>query len=126
MTLIDTHIWIWWLNEIGPLTREEREFLDVSAERRDVAISAISLWEVQMLVEKKRLSLSFPFDQWIREASRPDVVQLCPIDTNVVIAAHELPKTFHGDPADRIIVATCIATKATLMSRDRKLVKFTR
>lgn len=124
MTLIDTHIWIWWLNDDGPLTREERDFLDGSSANREVAISAISLWEVQMLVKKRRLTLNVPFDQWIREASRPDVVRVYPIDANVVIAAHELPKSFHGDPADRIIVATCLATKAKLMSRDRKLAKF--
>lgn len=126
MILIDTHIWIWWLNDDGPLTREERNFLDEASENRKVAISAISMWEVQMLVQKKRISLEVPFDQWLREASSPDVVQLYPIDVNVTIAAHQLPKSFHGDPADRIIVATCIATKATLMSRDRKLKTFTK
>ena len=44
--LLDTHIWLWWLTARSPLTKTERAALDQAAERRDLCIAAISMWEV--------------------------------------------------------------------------------
>jgi PIN domain nuclease of toxin-antitoxin system len=53
--LLDTHVWVWWLTPGSPLTRTARSALDASAERGTLRLSAISLWEAQVLHSKGRL-----------------------------------------------------------------------
>lgn len=121
MVLLDTHIWIWWLFADSRLTAEERLELDRLASNHEVAISAISVWEVQMLVRKRRISIHLPFEQWIREATRPDVVNIVPLDSNVAIAVYNLPADFHGDPADKMVIASAISRNYTLATDDNAI-----
>jgi PIN domain nuclease of toxin-antitoxin system len=72
-----------------------------------------------MLHAKGRLTLDRPFDVWIREAASVSVVEVVPLDVEVVIALGDLPATFHGDPADRLIVATARAHRLPLATHDR-------
>jgi PIN domain nuclease of toxin-antitoxin system len=51
----------------------------------------------------------------------PPVVQLLPLDVSVLLALNNLPSSFHGDPADRIIVATARARYLPLATRDRRI-----
>jgi PIN domain nuclease of toxin-antitoxin system len=116
--LLDTHIWLWWLTPESPLTRSERAALDEAAERRDVCLSAISMWEAQVLHAKQRLVLPLPFADWLTRATDDRILSVLPLDRDVVIALDALPSTFHGDPADRLIVATARAHALPLATRD--------
>ena len=116
--LLDTHIWLWWLLGAERLDSTEMSALDRLADRGDLHLSAMSLWEAQMLHSKGRLTLDRPFPIWLREASREDILQVLPLDLNVVIALNELPDTFHGDPADRLIVATALVHGLPLATYD--------
>ena len=55
--LLDAHIWVWWLTPGSPLSRAERNALDAKAERRELFLPAISLWEIQVLHAKRRFEL---------------------------------------------------------------------
>ena len=81
----------------------------------------MSLWEAQMLHAKGRLSLDRPFETWLREASAPGVVALLALDVSVVVALDHLPQSFHGDPADRLIVATALTHGLLLATHDRAI-----
>lgn len=116
--VLDTHIWIWWLTPSSPLRRSEREALDRAAARRELHISAISLWEAQVLHARKRLDLPIPLAEWLARAADPAVISVLPLDIDVILAADTLPASFHGDPADRLIVATARAHAMQLATRD--------
>jgi PIN domain nuclease of toxin-antitoxin system len=81
-------------------------------------VSVVSLWEAQMLAAKGRIQLREPFGEWIRRVSAPDVVTLLPLDVEVVATLDELPSHFHGDPADRLIVATARVHALALATHD--------
>ena len=74
-----------------------------------------------MLAQKGRLQLRISFSDWLLVASDPEVVRTLPIDPAVVIALDELPESFHGDPADRMIVATARAHQLPLMTMDSSI-----
>lgn len=121
--LLDTHIWIWWVTGQDRLSARERTALDRSAAEAAPRISAISLWEAQMLHARGRLELEVPFELWILEASGPGVVEVVPLDVSVILALGRLPDSFSGDPADRIIVATARSRELDLATRDERIRK---
>lgn len=116
--LLDTHVWVWWLTSGTPLRDAERVALDRAAARGEACLSAISLWEAQMLHAKKRLLLPLPLGEWLRRAAAEDVLRLLPLDIEVVLALDALPASFHGDPADRVIAATARAHALPLATHD--------
>jgi len=116
--LLDTHVWVWWVTPKSPLTRAERAALDRAAERRELFLSPISLWEAQLLHSKTRLELPLPFAEWLSRAADPEMIQLVPLDLPVILALNGLPGSFHGDPADRLIVATARAHALPLATHD--------
>jgi len=119
--LLDTHVWIWWLTPGGRLRKADQDQLDQMAARSEVYLSAISLWEAQMLHARQRIELPNPFPAWVNAAADPSLVNLVPLDTEVVVALDELPEAFHGDPADRIIAATARCKAMPLATWDKAL-----
>lgn len=116
--LLDTHIWLWWLTPGSPLSRRERDALDAHAERRELCLSAISLWETQVLHAKRRFELPLPFAEWLVLAADERVISILPLGIDVIHALDALPVTFHGDPVDRLIVATARAYAMPLATHD--------
>lgn len=119
--VLDTHVWIWWLVGQSALSDSESRALDALAAIEPPILPAVCLWEAQMLNAKRRLELDFPFDRWLREASLPTVVRIAPLSVEVVLAVDALPGSFHGDPADRLIVATARALNLPLATHDRAI-----
>jgi len=101
----------------------EREALDRLPPDRRPYLSAISLWEVAMLVELKRLSLDVPLGDWLSSAAHPRTVRLIPITPAIAAGTASLPSAFHRDPADRLIVATCHELDAPLLTHDRLIMR---
>lgn len=112
---------MWWLTPGSPLTRAERGALDAAAGRSEVCVAAISLWEVQMLHGKRRLELPLPISAWLTRAADDRIVSVIPLDVETVLALDSLPDSFHGDPADRLIVATARARVLPLATRDTSI-----
>lgn len=118
MILLDTHAWVWWASSPERLSRRAAAAIADESER---AVSAISCWEVATLVRRGRLKLDRPAELWLRQAlGMPGVV---PLDVTPEIAsvAGTLGDDFHGDPADRILVATALARACRILTRDERL-----
>lgn len=119
--ILDTHVWVWWLLPDSPLPASERRALDRLAAAQGIGLPAICLWEAQMLHHRRRIDLPLPFATWLRRATAPDVLAVLPFSADVIVAVDELPAGFHGDPADRLIVATARVHELPLATHDRAI-----
>lgn len=118
MIVLDTHAWIWWINESDKLSDKAK----IAIQQSDsVGVSAISCWEVAMLVSKERLGFSVDVQEWIEIALKRPKVKLLPITPEIAVRSTRLSGNFHGDPSDRLIVATSLMHKSHLVSKDRKI-----
>ncbi|WP_433937884.1 type II toxin-antitoxin system VapC family toxin [Sorangium cellulosum] len=84
-----------------------------------LGVSAISGWEIAMLAEKGRIELDRPAHRWLEDGLASSGALLLPIDPAVAALAAQLP--LHGDPADRLIVATTIKAGAALITKDHQI-----
>jgi PIN domain nuclease of toxin-antitoxin system len=121
--LIDTHILLWLVEGFGALGRESRAAIDASAQENCLYVSAITPWEIGLLVSKGRLRLGADVMEWIREALAKPGVSLVPLTPEIAVASTRLPWEMHPDPADRILVATARHLGATLVTADRALLE---
>jgi PIN domain nuclease of toxin-antitoxin system len=84
-------------------------------------LPAICQWEAQMLYRKKRIELPLPFSTWLRRATSADMLTVLPLNADTVIAINDIPGSFHGDPADRMIVATARAHDLPLATHNEAI-----
>lgn len=115
--LLDTHALLWWLQGQGRLSEPARLAID---EAVTVRISAISFWEVATLVAKGRTGLDRPTRAWTSDVLGMARVASVDVSPEVAVAAAEL-EGFHGDPADRIMVATALCDSVPLVTKDRRI-----
>jgi PIN domain nuclease of toxin-antitoxin system len=116
--ILDTHAWIWWASSSSKLADKAAEAIEKSSK---IGIPAICCWELAMLEAKKRIGFSMELQLWIDIALQNDKVDIIPLSPEIAVLSSRLPGNFHGDPADRIIVASSIICKAPLISKDRKI-----
>ncbi len=119
--LLDTHVWIW-LSEGNPrLSVQARHSIQSAADQNCLFVSAITPWEMALLVSKGRLTLQTDVQQWIDQALALPGIRLYPLLPQIAVASTRLPWDMHGDPADRILVATARHSGATLITADQQL-----
>jgi PIN domain nuclease of toxin-antitoxin system len=117
--LLDTHAWIWWVDQDPRLGAKTIAILDALPREQRPFLCDISLWEVAMLIERGRLELDLPLVEWLDAAAHPRSVQIVPVTPRIAAAVASLPDSFHRDIADRLIVATSRTLKIPVLSHDR-------
>ncbi len=118
--LLDTHIWIWSNVEAHKLSSEVmRELASPENERY---LSAVSVWEVILLLEKKRVQLNGDLGEWFEKSKLELGLIEVPLNWEI---AHEIRNTILGyrDPADRFLVATAKVYDLTLVTADERLIQ---
>jgi PIN domain nuclease of toxin-antitoxin system len=121
--LLDTHAWIWWVEGDRRLPRRVRDTLDHLPREGRPYLSAISLWEVAMLAERGRIAFSVSLPEWLSAAAHPRSVRIVPISPEIAAETAALPASFHSDPADRLIVASCRVLDLPLLTRDTRILR---
>jgi PIN domain nuclease of toxin-antitoxin system len=122
--LLDTHVLIWLLSGNLRLGTEARLLIQQAAEENALRVSAITPWEIAMLVSKGRLALDRDVGEWVKAALALPGIRLEPLSPEIAIASTRLPGTLHADPADRIIAATVRQVGAILLTEDQRLLDY--
>jgi PIN domain nuclease of toxin-antitoxin system len=124
--LLDTHALIWLADgnrKLGATSKAEIR----QAYREDRAmISAITPWEIALLVSKARVTLDKDAMEWIDTALSVPGVRLMPLEPAIAVESTRLPFNMNPDPADRILVATARHFGATLVTADQALLELAR
>ncbi|WP_344803762.1 type II toxin-antitoxin system VapC family toxin [Allohahella marinimesophila] len=120
---MDTHTLVWWVHGDSQLSPNAKSAIEseLSTEAGVVLVSAISAWEIAMLVKADRLTLTMGIDDWLKTVSDIEGVRFVPVDNEVGVESTRLPGDFHKDPADRMIVALARHLNVPLVTADTKI-----
>lgn len=122
--LLDTNAAIW-ITRDEPIARRATDALNEAHQTSTtVFVSAITAWEVGLLVSRNRLALLMAPERWFANLLSTPGIQLSELSPAILIASSFLPGDPPRDPADRIILATARELGATLVTRDRLLLKY--
>ena len=116
MILLDTHVLLWHEKGDRRLGIQTRERFVHEVAQGGLAISSISFWEVGMEIQKGRLAFRLDLATWRQDLLEQGLAEI-PIDGRIAARAGLLPD-LHGDPVDRLIVATALEGH-TLVTADR-------
>ncbi len=115
--VLDTHALLWWHAESDRLSGDALRAIEYA---EVVLVSPISFWEISMLVQKGRVGLDRPTAVWVGDFQLTERVEVADLTPTIAVRAAEL-LDFHGDPADRILVATAVSCGAPLITKDEKI-----
>ncbi|HEY5210873.1 MAG TPA: type II toxin-antitoxin system VapC family toxin [Stellaceae bacterium] len=123
--LLDTHIALW-LDEAHERLRPPTAAL-IEACRRDggvIFFSAVSVWEIALLLDTNRLTLNTPLDDWVDQFIRNAGIEMLPLDHRAASRAYDLSDLPYRDPADRFLIATAIGQGCPLVTYDARILQF--
>ena len=118
MILLDTHVLLWHEQGDRRLGVKTRQAVERVLQERRAAVSSISFWEIGMRIQKGRLEFLLDLDAWRRELLDQGLIEI-PVD-GAIAARAGLLVDMHGDPADRLIVATALQGHQ-LLTADRRI-----
>jgi PIN domain nuclease of toxin-antitoxin system len=123
--LLDTCAWIWLVDGHANMAKAPC-LAAVEAAARDgrLVLAPISMWEVATKAAKGRLTLSLPVGEWIHQGKRQARLVDAPMSAEIAIESAALPGSFHGDPADRLVVATGRVLGAVIVTSDKKIADY--
>jgi PIN domain nuclease of toxin-antitoxin system len=125
LLLLDTHCWIWaQLGLIQRLSRAALKSIKDGEREGNLRVSVISIWELAMLEKRGRVALPMNVRTWVEQALEKPGVAVAPLTPEIAIESVHLPGAMHGDPADRILVATARVLGATLVTKDAQLIRY--
>jgi PIN domain nuclease of toxin-antitoxin system len=119
--LLDTHVLVWLMFGERRMSLRSKDAIARAANADNLFVSAITPWEVALLVSKKRIDLQRDPLEWVTAALSLPGIHLAPLDPEIAVASTRLPFEMHPDPADRILVSTARYLGATLVTADKSL-----
>jgi PIN domain nuclease of toxin-antitoxin system len=123
LLLLDTHVLAWRVLSDPRLGKRTEQLIRIASRESRLLVSAITPWEVALLVSKKRINLYRDVMEWVHDALAMPGLTLVGLEPEIAVASTRLPFEIHPDPADRILVATARHLGATLVTADRALLE---
>lgn len=123
MIVLDTHVLVWWVTGATDRVSKPaaRALESAQGNEASIFVSAISAWEIAVLIQKGRLVLAMDVEEWLSHIASLPEVRFVQVDRHTVVQSVRLPATFHTDPADRLIVATARRLNFPLVTADEQI-----
>lgn len=112
--LLDTHIFIWWLNDDVHLSKKARLLIN---DADDIYISSASVWEAAIKVKLGKLDVDI--DLLANSIASEGFIEL-PVSVKHAVSVLTLPQ-HHRDPFDRILLAQAMSEPLRLITADQSL-----
>ena len=125
--LLDTHIALWLDSGDQRLTAATRSLIDTCWQAGGtIYFSAVTAWEIALLLDGRRISLDAPVEAWIeRFLDRPGLAAV-PLGIGAACRAYQFAELAHRDPADRLLIATAIELACPMVTYDERIERFGR
>ena len=114
--LLDSHVVHWWSAEPDRISTAAATAI---AQADELAVADVSWFELAWLARHERITLSVPLLTWLQRLAA--YVRTVPVSPAIANTAVNLPSSFPGDPADRLIFATAIEHGWPLITKDQRL-----
>ena len=123
--LLDTHVWVGLIN--GDSKACSPKLIDIVkkyAPDTRLYVSVMSAWEVAMLEVKGKVLLPRGCEEWVSRALEAPNIVMAEVTSKIAVQSTRLPGKFHGDPVDRILIATAKNLDAVFVSRDKEIAAY--
>ncbi|HWD59932.1 MAG TPA: type II toxin-antitoxin system VapC family toxin [Stellaceae bacterium] len=123
--LLDTHIALWLESGDQRLQSSTRSIIDAHWQNGGaILLSAVTVWEIALLVDAGRLRLDVPVEVWVRRFLDYPGIDAAPLDHGAAARSYQLHHLEHRDPADRLLIATAIEYECPLVTYDQRIIRF--
>jgi PIN domain nuclease of toxin-antitoxin system len=119
--LLDTHAAIWLATAADSLGKRSRALIDAAVQDGTATVSAVSFWEIALLIERGRLKTALPAEELRSRLLQSGIAEV-PLSGEIALLSTRL--ALHPDPADSFIAATAVSEGATLVTADDRLLKW--
>ncbi|NHQ61237.1 type II toxin-antitoxin system VapC family toxin [Chlorobium sp. BLA1] len=118
---VDTHIILWDALQPELLSNKAKSALQKANDSDGILFCSISLWEIAMLMKKKRVEIDLSYVELIDLLKAANNYVFQEITPEIAQLSATLPASINSDPADRIISASSLVTQTPLVTADRNL-----
>jgi PIN domain nuclease of toxin-antitoxin system len=123
--LLDTHIALWLDSGSERLRPSTRDLIDACWQNGgSVLLSAVSAWEIALLVDTGRIYLDLSVEAWLERFIERPGIDAVPLTHQAAARAYRLHHLNHPDPGDRLLIAASIALSCPLVTYDARIVNF--
>ncbi len=123
--LIDTHAWIWTLEQTpAKMHRAASVLVDRAAASRRLFVSDFSFWEAGLLARKSRLPVDADAMLWLKRAAKAPGIVTVALSRDALVLSTQLPGNPPRDPADCILIAQAQMLGASLLTCDREIIAY--
>jgi len=117
MILLDSHVAVWLSDSPERISLRAKDAIRTAVIRGEaLALPAAAVFEIATEIRKGRIQPVVPVQRYFEMMTSR--LRVIPISGEIARCAGELPKSFHNDPLDRLIVSTAIVENATLITSD--------
>ncbi len=123
--LLDTHIALWLDSGDDRLRASTRKLIDACWQNNGtIFLSAVTAWEVALLVDTGRIDLDITADAWVQRFLDRPGIEAAPLAHRAASRSYQFHHLDHRDPADRLLIATAIELACPLVTYDERITQF--
>ena len=121
MIVVDTHIVLWDALDPARLSRKAKTAINRADKSDGIVICDITLWEIAMLIDRERITVEVPYNEFMKLVLASRQYTVHPITPEIAQRSMDCLPPGYGDPADRLIAATALVAGIPLITADKGL-----